>query len=78
MARLAVVSFGAHSASEAHVSGNVLLILAALLLFVSIQLLKQALMPIREVVRALAAAAGVAFLVFLAFALVVGSLIVPR
>jgi hypothetical protein len=61
-----------------HVSGNMLLVMAAVILFVALRMLRQALHPLREVLRALVAAAGVGLLLFLAFALVIGSLIVPR
>ncbi|MEU4694319.1 hypothetical protein [Actinoplanes sp. NPDC023714] len=57
---------------------NVILVLAALLLFLALTMLRQALQPLREVLRALAAAGGMILLVALAFVLIVASLAVPR
>lgn len=57
---------------------TVVLIAAALTLYLALTMLRQALQPLREVLRALAAAAGVACLVVLALILVLASLVFPR
>ena len=62
----------------AHVSGNMLLVMAAVILFLAVSMLRQALHPLREVLRSILAAAGVLLLLLLAFALVIASLIVPK
>lgn len=61
-----------------HLSGGAVLIMAAVLLFVALRLLGQALRPLRDVLRALIAAGAMVLLVAVAFALILLSLIIPR
>ncbi|MEU4158242.1 hypothetical protein [Actinoplanes sp. NPDC026670] len=66
----------ANSLSSVPAAGNILLILAAVILVVALKMLGQALHPLREVLRAVAAAAGMTLLVILALVLIIVSLAV--
>jgi hypothetical protein len=61
-----------------HLTEGTLLILAALLLLTALRMLRQALLPLREVLRALAATGAMTVFIVLAFVLGVGSLILSR
>jgi drug/metabolite transporter superfamily protein YnfA len=78
MRSVSLVLAAANGLDSSTTTGNVLLVMAALLLFVALSLLRQVVQPLREVLRALAAAGGMVLLVALALALVVASLAVPR
>ena len=56
-------------------TGTVLLVVASLLLLAALDMLRHALSPLREVLRALAAAGAMTALVLLAFAMVVAALV---
>ena len=62
-------------ALDSTVTGTVLLVLAAMLLLAALDMLRHALSPLREVLRALAAAGAMTALVLLAFGMVVAALV---
>lgn len=76
MPRVILIAMQAQPGGGASVAGTALLVVAALVLLTAIDMLRHALSPLREVLRALAAAGAMTALVLLAFAMIVAALII--
>ena len=74
MRSVVLVLAGTNDPGSVPAIGNIILILAALVLYIALRMLGQALQPLREVFRAVVAALGTTLLVILAFALIIISL----
>lgn len=75
MTRLVLVGLETQQGSNLSATGTMLLILAAFLLLVALDTMRLALSPLREVLKAFAAAGTTTILVLLAFAMVMTALI---
>ncbi|UQU64195.1 hypothetical protein COUCH_35415 [Couchioplanes caeruleus] len=78
MNSLVLTAVQSHPRNDLAAARSLLLILAVLMLVAALHMAVRALAPIREVVRALAAAAAMCALVVCALGVLLFSLIVPR